>query len=644
MIIATAGHVDHGKTSLIRALTGKDTDRLPEEKKRGLTIDLGFAYAAREGGSRLGFVDVPGHERFVANMLAGVPAVDAALLIVAADDGVMPQTREHLAILDLMGIGRGLVALTKIDRVDAARTAAVSAKIDALLAETSLAGAPVFPVSNVTGQGLDDLAATIDRLAGEIGARPATGAFRLAVDRAFVVAGAGLVVTGAVYAGEVAVDDTVVVAPAGFHARVRGIRALDSEVGVAKAGERAALNLAGDRIERGAIKRGDWIAAPGADQPTSRLDVRLRLLASEARVLKHWTPVHLHHGAGDVTARVAVIDGASVRPGAEADAQLVLDSPIVAGHRDRFVIRDQSATRTLGGGWVIDAHAPTRGRTRPERRAQVAAYALETPDAALAALAQASPAGVDLSAFARSRSLTRAELGALVIAGTVKVVGPEAARIAYAPEHWRQLMSRTLAAVDATHADRPQALGLTEPEILKHLPFGLGRPALSAALKSLIEAGEIARTGAVIHRPDHRARLRDNDRAIWNRLLPLLADAGLRPPRTREIATELGLEFGDLEAFLARAGSLGLVVRATHNRAYLPETVAALVELAEELATKSADGTFTVAEYRDRSGIGRNVTINVLEFLDRMGATRRRGEARLVLRTARDLIGETDNR
>ncbi len=308
------------------------------------------------------------------------------------------------------------------------------------------------------------------------------------------------------------------------------------------------------------------------------------------------------------------------------------------------MIRDQSATRTLGGGWVIDAYAPTRGRTRPERRAQVSAYALEAPDAALTALATASPAGVDLSAFARSRSLTRAELRGLVDAGTVKVVGPEAARIAYAPEHWRQLVSRTLAAVDATHADRPQALGPTEPEILKHLPFGLGRPALSAALKSLIEAGEIARSGAVVHRPGHRARLSREDEEVWNRLLPLLADAGLRPPRTREIAAELELDLSDLEDFLARAGSLGLVVRATHNRAYLPETVATLVELAEELAAESADGTFTVAEYRDRSGIGRNVTINMLEFLDRMGATRRKGEARLVLRIARDLIGESVDR
>ena len=333
MIVATAGHVDHGKTSLVRALTGVDTDRLPEEKKRGMTIDLGFAYAGP-----LGFVDVPGHERFVHNMLAGVGGVDLALLVVAADDGPMPQTREHLAILELLGVRRGAVALTKIDRVSPERAAEVATEIEALLAPTGLSGSAVLRTSTVSGEGLGELKARLVAAAKATLPRATEGNFRLSVDRCFTVAGAGLVVTGTALAGEIAVGDEVRALLAGATARVRSIHAQNAPASRGRAGERLALNLAGLEA-RARVERGDWIVAGEVPPPARRIDARLRVV--EGKPLAHWTPVHAHLGAADVTGRIAVLQKDSVAPGETALIQLVLDRPIGALFGDRFIVRDQ---------------------------------------------------------------------------------------------------------------------------------------------------------------------------------------------------------------------------------------------------------------------------------------------------------------
>jgi len=301
VIVATAGHVDHGKTLLIRALTGVDTDRLPEEKQRGMTIDLGFAYWRIGGGLTIGFVDVPGHERFIRNMLCGVAGVDFALLVVAADDGVMPQTREHVAILDLLGMARGAVALTKIDRVAPDRVEGVAQEVRALLTPTALRAVPLFPVSAATGDGIAALSAHLQETAQRTPPRPAKGNFRLAIDRAFTIAGAGLVVTGAIFSGAVAVGDTVRVLGADRIARVRALHAQNREERAAQAGERCALNLSGADLTLEQLERGDWITGPDAPAPVKKFDARLRLLPSEARALAHWTPVHLHLGAADVS-------------------------------------------------------------------------------------------------------------------------------------------------------------------------------------------------------------------------------------------------------------------------------------------------------------------------------------------------------
>jgi selenocysteine-specific elongation factor len=350
MIIGTAGHIDHGKTALVRALTGVDTDRLKEEKARGITIDLGFAYLPTPDGGTLGFIDVPGHEKFVHNMLAGASGIDFVLLAIAADDGVMPQTREHLAIVDLLGVEHGLVALTKADLADAGRRAELHAEIGALLAATRLATIDVVPVSAITGEGVDAVRERLFAAARDHGRRTGPGRFRLAVDRSFTLAGAGTVVTGTVLSGRVAVGDRLTVSPSGLMARLRSIHAQNMPSDQGLAGDRCALNLSGEGITKDAIHRGDVVLDPDLHAPTDRIDATLRLLSSESRPVTQWMPVRLHHAATEVGARIVLIGDEPIAPGGEGLVQLVLDRPIAAAARDRFVLRDTSAQRTIGGG------------------------------------------------------------------------------------------------------------------------------------------------------------------------------------------------------------------------------------------------------------------------------------------------------
>src|SRR5438132_12072482 len=404
MIIGTAGHIDHGKTALVRALTGVDTDRLKEEKARGISIDLGFAYLPAPGGAVLGFVDVPGHERFVHNMLAGATGIDFVLLVVAADDGVMPQTREHLEIIDLLGVKGGAVALTKIDRVGSARVAAVWAEIEVLLRGTALAGSPVFALSSTTGDGVPALRAHLEVMAASPPpAGAADGCFRLAVDRCFTLSGSGTVVTGTVFSGSVGVGDHLLVSPPGWEVRVRSIHAQNRAAERGVAGQRCALSLVG--VEKKDIARGDWVLDPAVHAPTARFDASLKLPPSAARALRHWTPVHVHLGAAEAMGHVSLLQATGIEPGGSGYAQIVLDRPIGALRGDRFILRDQSAQQTLAGGVVLDPFAPARKARTPARPAVLAALERPIISDALQPLLNDAPAGVDLSWFAHSFNL-----------------------------------------------------------------------------------------------------------------------------------------------------------------------------------------------------------------------------------------------
>ncbi|MGU3538471.1 selenocysteine-specific translation elongation factor [Methylobacterium sp. A54F] len=629
MIVATAGHIDHGKTALVRALTGIDADRLPEEKARGITLDLGFAYG-QVGAAPLGFVDVPGHERLVRTMVAGATGVDCALLAVAADDGVMPQTREHLAILDLLGLDRGLVAITKFDRVGPERLAALGTELRAVLAGTALAGAPILPCSARTGAGLAELSAALAGLAAlPRRGLPAEAGFRLAIDRHFTLPGVGLVVTGAVHAGTVRVGDRLTLSPGDREVRVRGIRAQDREAEHGRAGERCALNIVGPRLSREDLHRGDWLLAPDLHAPATRLDVRLRLLPGEARDLRHRTPVQLHLGAAAVAGRVLLLDERALAPGEEALAQVTLDAAIGALGGDRFVLRDVSARRTLGGGRVIDPFGPRRGLRSPSRRAMLDALAEPDDGAALARALAAAEGGLDLDHFRRIRNIAAAREPALLgAAAAVAIPGP-AGRLGFAGTRLSALGAQILAALDARHAAEPDDPGLTLDEIQALTPRAL-HAALRPTLTGLIEAGAVARRGRVFHRPGHRVRLAPVDAELWERIRALQGAAGLDQLRIAHLAESLSVEPDEIRPLLDKLGRLGWLRRISTSYYVLPAAAAALAELAERVAAGHPEGLLTVGSFREAAGIGRNITMPLLEHFDAAGFTTRLHEGRRI--------------
>ncbi len=639
MIVATAGHIDHGKTLLVKALTGTDADRLPEEKQRGMTIDLGFAYHRLADGAVLGFVDVPGHERFIGNMLAGVTGIDYALLVVAADDGPMPQTREHLAILDLLGVRHGMVALTKIDRVETARVAEVTTAITNLLAPTTLANPPIFPVSAVTGDGVEALAAHLSAVAADASDRPASGNFRLAIDRAFTVAGAGLVATGTVFSGHLEVGSHVFLAGSGQSARVRGIHANNQEAGRGVTGQRCAINLAG--IDKAIVRRGDWLVSSPDLRPVRKIDTNLLVLATEVRPLRHWTPVHVHLGAADMTGRVAILGADQIAPGGNGRAQLVLDQPIGAVARDRFIIRDQSAQRTVGGGHVIDIFPPARGRARPERLAMLDALDTDDDGLAFAGALNAAGAGLDQQRFAVARNLTGDELAAVIGLSDAVVIGPARSRLAFTPAAWQALRDDTLAALDRFHAQHSDRLGPSVAQLRRSLGRHVAEESFAGMVDALTADGTVASDGMLLHRPSQKPVLAPEDEKLWVEILPLLRETPHQPPVVHELASEVGVPPERIARTLRRAAALGLVVQASKNRFFESGALAALATIFEHVAREEADGVRPSA-FRDRAGMGRNLAIEVLEFFDRAGLSRREGNVRRLIRPAREVFPAAD--
>jgi selenocysteine-specific elongation factor len=628
MIIGTAGHIDHGKTALVKALTGVDADRLKEEKARGITIDLGYAYTPLPNGDILGFVDVPGHEKLVHNMLAGATGIDFVLLVIAADDGPMPQTREHLAILDLLGVAHGAVALTKTDAAEPERVVAAEAEIVALLAGTQLEGCPVFPVSSVTGDGIGALRDFLDRAAAAASARSSQGHFRLAVDRVFTLSGTGTVVTGTVFSGEVQTDDRLVLAPGNIQVRVRSIHAQNQAAEMARTGQRCALNLAGPDADKEHIHRGDWVLAPDLNRPVQRVDVLLRLLASEEKALRHWTPVHFHLGAADVTARVVPLEGDFIEPGRTMLAQIVTDKPICAARGDRFVLRNQSATRTLGGGQVLDIDAPARNRRKPERLVVLRALELPNPADAIGALLEHSTQGLDLRQFARNWNLRREELPDLVDDATLHSVQTNDEHWVFSQAHWDGLQQTLLAKLGELHQREIDSLGPDRERLRRIAMPMLPRPAFRAALDALLQSGAIQQTGPWLHLPEHKVRLSAPEEQLWGRVQPLLVEQAFQPPRVRDIARSLEVEEDKVRLLLKRVTRTGQTCLVAHDHYFTREAVDGLANIVRELAGENDSAL--AGPFRDRIGTGRKLAIQILEYFDRIGYTRRiRDEHRL---------------
>lgn len=630
MIVGTAGHIDHGKTSLIKKLTGVDTDRLKEEKIRGISIDLGFAYWPRPSGDIIGFVDVPGHEGLVHNMLAGATGIDFVILVIAADDGVMPQTREHLAIMDLLGLEHGVVVLNKSDLVERDRIGALSCDVEAVLANTSLAGSKIIPVSAVTGEGLGTLAAHLDSALVLKSSRPLDARFRLAVDRSFTLAGLGTAVTGTVLSGMVRTGDRVLVSPTGLEARVRSIHAQNQPVEQGQAGQRCALILSGPEISRQAVRRGDVVLDPALHAPTARIDAKLRVLQSEPKPIGQWFPVKLHHAAAEVPGRVVILRDDPIRPGDTEFVQLVLERPLAAAVGDRFVIRDTSSCRTIGGGTLVDLRAPERRRRTPERRAQLQALGEQSAAIALKRVLAGPPGWIDLDAFLRDRAMGPGAASTIVSdldLVTLPLKGTTAAMLLATWEDLRARVGRTLGAF---HAERPDLPGLALEQLRKGGKPPLPSPVFLSALGRLAEAGEVALDGAWARLPRHEVRLSSEEERIWLLIQPQLAREPYRPPRVRDIANAMGIDEAVLRRVMGMAARRGDLEEIAHDHFFLHSAVERMAEIAIDLAADAPQGNFTAADFRDRLDNGRKVAIQILEFFDRHGFTVRRQDQRRI--------------
>jgi selenocysteine-specific elongation factor len=640
MIIGTAGHIDHGKTALVKALTGIDTDRLKEEKARGITIDLGFAYLPIGNGNVLGFIDVPGHERLVHTMLAGASGIDFALFIVAADDGLMPQSREHLAIIDLLGIERGIVAITKVDTVPPERLVEVFEQLRDALAGTTLHNAEILPVCALTGEGIDELRGRLVTASGALHNRPVDGGFRLAIDRSFTLAGVGVVVTGTVLSGSASVEDHLIVSPSGLHARVRSMHVQNKPAKTARAGDRCALNLVGHAITKERLHRGDVVLDSNLHAPTDRIDARLRLLPNEARAIRQWFPVRLHHASSEVGAHIVLLGDEPLAPAVQADVQLVLERPIAAAALDRFVIRDASAQRTMGGGCFIDLRAPARHRRTAERRAQRAALALPDPGQALAALLETSPFAWDISAFLRDRARSEKDEESLIDALGLTVLNAASSRFVVAPEHWQRFIKGVADQLSAFHAENPDLQGIGREKLRLLAKPRFAPPMFTAALQHMATAGHVALDGAFVRLASHTVHMSPNDEQTWSRIEPLLGgDDRFRPPRVRDIATATGRPERDIRKLLKLAGRMGRADEIAHDHFFLRTTVNEMVRIVADLSADVKGGNFTAAQFRDRVGNGRKVAIQILDFFDRFGVTLNRDDLRRVNKHRLDLFG-----
>ena len=641
MIIGTAGHIDHGKTTLVRALTGVDTDRLPEEKRRGISIELGYAFLDGPGDTRLGFIDVPGHERLVHTMLSGATGIDHALMLVAADDGVMPQTREHFAIVELLAVPSASFVITKTDRADPQQLKQVREQLEALAAGTRFAKAPVFHVSAQTGEGVaslrEALLARAEHASREAASRQA---FRIAIDRVFVVEGTGTVVTGTVHAGQVKAGDALVGVPHGgsmLQARVRSVHAQNRAVAVARAGERCALGLAG--VNRDSLRRGQWLVAPPIAIATRRVDAVLRVWKDEPRALRAGTPVHVHLGATSVTGTVALLDaGEALAPGAAARVQLVLHDDVAAWRGDRVVLRDASASRTIAGGSVLDPLAPARYRRTPQRLAELDAIALTDDTVRHAARIAAAPNGIDLAQVFRAEGLIPESEGVgthglIALAGTALHNGPDPnvlivrdgeTHFALGANYSDLLAGQALATLAQFHQQHPDELGPDSARLRRLAAPRLAEPLWRALLQQLQRDARLILRGSFVHLPEHGVRLSAVDERIAQAIAPMLDEAGFEGAWARDLARNTGESEPLLRVAVARLAQRGDLHQVVRDLVYDTRTMRRLAGIARDLAI--TNGAVTAATFRDATALGRKRAIQILEYFDRAGLLRRVGD------------------
>jgi len=633
VVIGTAGHIDHGKTALVRRLTGIDTDRLKEEKERGISIDLGFAHRVLPSGRRIAIVDVPGHERFVKNMLAGATGIDLVLLVIAADESVMPQTREHLAIVNLLRVSRGVVALTKSDLVDAETLAVARAEVEELLAPTALRGIPIVAVSATTGAGMDELIRALETAVGQTPGRSSAGTARLPIDRVFPVEGIGTVVTGTLWSGAVRPGDALEVLPSGASVRVRQVQVHDTTVEEAQAGQRVALAIHG--VPRESIARGDWLTTPGRFRPSHLLDVKLELLASAPKPLGSRSRLRCHLGASEILGRAVLLERDTLAPGGSCWAQLRLEAPATAAAGDRIVIRSYSPAVTIAGATVVDPAPAKRARLSEGDRARLEVLLSGSPLEKLAALAEEAGSAGLLGEAAAARlgaepeSIAEAASAAVPAAVSVPA-GAMLVRLAdgrlLAPAAWMQALQDVVEGVTGYAEANKLRDGIPKGELKSSLSRRLPSAAFDEALDTLARAGRLALKGDRVALPEAAPALSPKQAQAVGELERRLAGKGFQVPEVAELVRGIppGERPGDLIRYLVDSGR---AVKVTSELLY---PSALWEELEKRLRTHfQKNSTLSMGAFKDLVHVSRKYAVPLLEHLDRTGLTRREGDDRV---------------
>ena len=629
MIYATAGHVDHGKTSLIKSLTSVETDRLPEEKLRGLSIELGFAYSDLADGGRVGFVDVPGHERFIRTMVSGVGSIDAVLFVVALDDGPMPQTLEHLHILELMGVTKGVIIYTKSDRVTEIRKAQVRRRVQEVVSYSFLANCREFFVSTKTGEGMEELKSFID--SNQSLSRPNVNRlFRLAVDRSFALKGVGKVITGSIFSGEVEVGQFVRHLPSGARLRIRKLHAQGQESSSACVGQRCAVNISGSELGKIKMKRGDWLVSEFQSGTSERLHANVFSLKGE--IFKDGMPIHFHLGASDTTGRLFLCD--KNQSAQERTAFLVLNKDIHSVKGDRFVLRDQAAEKTIGGGVVCDP-SPAKNLTRVQRFHLIKQMQSANLDKVLKNLLNEGCIGLDADRFRRVCNLTDLALKDILKSTAVLEIKSDSTSFLVSSIRWEETLNSTLNLIKKFHDAKPNLPGITFEQIYKFDPKlrkATGQKLMGELLRELIRRDLLSGIGGLYKLKKFFTKASGNLERNWPPIFEMLSKPVANVPVVQDLSEALGMSKVELEKCLKEAVVLRTVVKISEKRYFLPEAVQDLREQCVSIAEECINGRFTVRDFRDKSGIGRNAVVEILEYFDREQFTLRQGNHRVLRR------------
>ncbi|KMY68504.1 translation elongation factor [Desulfocarbo indianensis] len=628
LVLGTAGHIDHGKTTLVKALTGIETDRLKEEKARGITIELGFAHLDLPSGLRLGIVDVPGHEKFVKNMVAGAAGIDLVMLVIAADEGVMPQTREHLDICRLLGVKRGLVALTKADMVDEEWLELVSEDVAEYLEGSFLEGAPIMPVSSVKGNGVPELVQALDKLAQDLEEQPASGPFRLPVDRVFTMKGFGTVITGTAIGGRVEVGQEVTIYPQGLTSKVRGLQVHNLEVQSARRGQRTAVNLQG--LDKENIERGNVLATPGSLVPSLWVDVEVKVLETIARPIKHRAPIRFHSGSVEIMGRVHTLDREELKPGETVFCQVRLEQPVAVMAGDRYVLRSYSPVHTIAGGVILHPHPGRHKRGRPEIMADLATLRQGQAVDKVAVMARlAGERGVTAGELVRLVALSPKDLDALInqMLSKQELVrfDKEGGRL-IAGQVQDELMQRALELVAQFHQQQPLKPGMPREELKQRLGRGFEAKLFAHLLNRLATGGELVAEKDLLRLPTHQVRLAADDAKLRERIEKAYVQAGASPPNLKDVIQ--GEDPKQAKQIVGVLVNEGVLTRIKEDLYYHTPALAEIQgRLVEHLKAHERVGT---PQFKEMIGLSRKYVIPLLEHFDTKGLTMRLGDERVL--------------